>query len=326
MASVGSALTPYLSTASGFPLVAKKFPNLRIPKWFFFYTPHFGTGVILATAFIHLLPTTFISLTNPCLGTFWTTSYPAIGGAIAMGTLFIVAIVEMFLTLNLCSHHYMPEYHLEETGGCDPQDCDNCDKICESESPAAKKPTGGACTETTTGVSRLDLSPDGVHKKAMLQLMMLEVGILFHSIFIGMTVSVTVGHGFIVLLIAVIFHQTFEGLALGARIVALAWAPGTVWTPWLMAFAYGFTMPVGQAIGLATYTLYSPNSPPGLLLVGILSSISAGMLLFAGLAEMFSEDFLSKESWERLPGRKRVYAGLWLFAGAFGMSVVGAWA
>lgn len=51
------------------------------------------------------------------------------------------------------------------------------------------------------------LSPEQVHKKAIMQVFLLEMGILFHSIFIGMSLAVAVGNDFTVLLIAIIFHR-----------------------------------------------------------------------------------------------------------------------
>lgn len=84
------------------------------------------------------------------------------------------------------------------------------------------------------------LSPSRRHKKALLQVLLLEMGILFHSVFIGMTLSVIVGNEFVILLIAIAFHQTFEGLALGSRIAVLHWESGD-WRPWAMALAYGCT-------------------------------------------------------------------------------------
>lgn len=64
----------------------------------------------------------------------------------------------------------------------------------------------------------------------------------------------------------------------------------------------------------------------GLLLVGTMNAISAGLLVFASLVELMSEDFLSDESWRILRGRRRVYACILVFLGAFCMSVVGAFA
>jgi zinc transporter 1/2/3 len=169
------------------------------------------------------------------------------------------------------------------------------------------------------------LSPEQAHKKAIMQCFLLEMGILFHSIFIGMSLAVAVGNDFIVLLIAIVFHQTFEGLALGVRIADIKW-PARAWQPWLMCVAYGCTTPLGQAIGIATHTLYSPGSEIGLLVVGIMNAVSAGFLVFASLVELMSEDFLSDQSWQVLRGKRRVVACLLVFAGAFLMSLVGAWA
>lgn len=57
-----------------------------------------------------------------------------------------------------------------------------------------------------------------------------------------------------------------------------------------------------------------------------MNAISAGLLIFASLVELLSEDFLSDESWRVLRGRARVIACVLVFAGAFCMSLVGAWA
>ncbi|KAI1040065.1 hypothetical protein LB505_008294 [Fusarium chuoi] len=130
------------------------------------------------------------------------------------------------------------------------------------------------------------LTPEQQQRKELLQCVLLELGILFHSVFIGMALSVSIGNEFIILLIAIVFHP----------------------------------------IGLATHTLYSPNSETGLIVVGVMNAISAGLLTFASLVELLSQDFLSDESWRFLRGRKRIYACLLVFFGAFFMSLVGAWA
>lgn len=119
--------------------------------------------------------------------------------------------------------------------------------------------------------------------------------------------------------------EMFEGLALGARIASLNW-PKRAMQPWMMSLAYGCTTPIGQGIGLATHSLYSPDSETGLLLVGTMNAISAGLLIFASLVELMSEDFLSDESWRVLRGKKRIFACILVFLGAFLMSLVGAWA
>lgn len=163
------------------------------------------------------------------------------------------------------------------------------------------------------------------NKKLLLQCLLLEAGILFHSVFIGMALSVATGTPFAVLLVAISFHQTFEGFALGSRISAIRFPVGSL-KPWLMALAYGTTTPIGQAIGLAIHTLYDPASQTGLLTVGFMNAISSGLLLFAGLVELLAEDFLSDESYVTLQGKRRLQACASVVCGALLMALVGAWA
>ena len=163
------------------------------------------------------------------------------------------------------------------------------------------------------------------HKKQLLQCLLLEAGILFHSVFIGMALSVATGTSFIVLLVAISFHQTFEGFALGSRISAVRFPTGSI-KPWLMALAYGTTTPIGQAIGLGIHNLYDPASQTGLLMVGFMNAISSGLLLFAGLVELLAEDFLSDESYVTLKGKRRLQACGSVVGGAALMALVGAWA
>ena len=169
------------------------------------------------------------------------------------------------------------------------------------------------------------LTPEEEMEKKTLQCLLLEAGILFHSVFIGMAVSVATGTPFIVLLIAICFHQVFEGMALGSRIAAIRF-PKKSPKPWLMVVAYGLTTPIGQAIGLGLHTLYHPESQTGLLMVGIMNAISAGLLLFAGLVQLLAEDFLSDGSYFILRGKRRVQAYISVVLGAILMALVGAWA
>lgn len=163
------------------------------------------------------------------------------------------------------------------------------------------------------------------HHRQLLQCLLLEAGILFHSIFIGMAISVATGPAFVVFLVAISFHQTFEGLALGSRIAAIQF-PRNSLRPWLMVLAYGTTTPLGQAIGLVVHKLYDPHSMGGLLVVGFMNAISSGLLLYAGLVQLLAEDFLSEKSFKVLQGRKRLHAFLAVVAGAILMAVVGAFA
>lgn len=110
-----------------------------------------------------------------------------------------------------------------------------------------------------------------VLKKMSANITLLEGGILFHSVFVGMTVSIT-SDGFVILLVAILFHQMFEGLGLGARIAAVPY-PKQSARPWLLVVAFGTTAPIGQAIGLLTRNTYDPESAFGLIIVGIFNAM-----------------------------------------------------
>lgn len=169
-------------------------------------------------------------------------------------------------------------------------------------------------------------STDPNEKRLILQCLLLEAGILFHSVFIGLALSVSTGPAFIVLLIAIAFHQTFEGLALGSRIAGVASFSTSSFKPWLMSLMYGITTPVGQAIGLGVHGLYDPASQVGLLTVGIVNAVSSGLLLYAGLVQLLAEDFLSDASYAELQGKRRLQACGAVVAGAMLMAFVGAFA
>ncbi|RMY80478.1 hypothetical protein D0864_08649 [Hortaea werneckii] len=222
-----AALFVVLATSGGataFPPLAVKFPQLRIPQWILFVVRHFGTGVILSTAFVHLLPTAFKNLYNPCMGKFWHKTYPNMPGAITLGAIFLVAMLEMG------SHRYIAgsKAHLRSQEEHRRKD--------EHSFKASGDGSPGPATDESSEKESQSTGRNTSH----LQVFLLEAGIIFHSIFIGIGLSVSSGEGFVPYWIAIIFHQAFEGLALGTRIADVGLAQEK-WSPWLMSLAYGLT-------------------------------------------------------------------------------------
>ncbi|CAK7230034.1 hypothetical protein SBRCBS47491_007450 [Sporothrix bragantina] len=420
--------------ACGFPLFSRRTSGMR-PSNIIFLCQHFGTGVLIATAFVHLLPTAFLSLTDPCLPPFFNRGYEPLAGLIAMAFAISVVWLESYLTTRGAGHSHS---HMWEEVDTDDHDHghdhtgpsvngrerssstaaatsnipgslaarrgssyrpDNIalDSIADSEgqglmagaSPLPESsplPAGNGSNGAGNGFAKKkrssddgndddddddsdadsndlalhldELDPASGHahdrsmgsnghshshghahgetvaphlpnaeeqKRLMLQCMLLEAGILFHSVFIGMALSVATGPAFVVFLVAIAFHQCFEGLALGSRIAAIHF-PRASYQPWLMVLAYGTTTPIGQAIGLLVHNMYDPMSQTGLLMVGIMNAISSGLLLFAGLVQLLAEDFLTEKSYKTLHGRRRTQAFLSVVAGSTLMAIVGAFA
>ncbi|OAA62178.1 Fe(2+) transport protein 3 [Cordyceps fumosorosea ARSEF 2679] len=346
---------------AGFPVVAKRFKSLKIPPSIFFACKHFGTGVLIATAFVHLLPTAFGNLMNPCLPDLFTDKYPPMPGVIMMGSMFILFVIEMYLNAKTGGHSHggptgegltEPSHHQHHHVRPETADAEKKNDttvivggITEDESGYSSPTT----TEYRTGDSSsaldvaaprsskknaatevryfdeagVEVDPQ-VYRKMSANITLLEGGILFHSVFVGMTLSITVD-GFVILLIAFLFHQAFEGLGLGSRIAAVPYPQGSV-RPWLLVVAFGVTAPLGQAIGLGARNTYDPDSAFGLIIVGVFNAISSGLLIYAALVDLLAQDFLSEEAERLMSVKKKATAFAFVLLGAAAMAFVGAFA
>lgn len=209
------------SLACAFPLLVLRFPRLRIPTRALFVVRHFGTGVLLATAFVHLLPTAFISLGDPCLSGFWTDDYPAMPGAIALLAIFLIAGIEMtFSPEKRCCAAPMAAgtgaltiprgtecRTVGEDGRCASIDGHHGDLPAVARAPQSSDKNHEHSDAEFDADAKITLTTEQEHRKAFLQCVLLEVGILFHSVFIGMNLSVSAGREFIILFIAIVFHR-----------------------------------------------------------------------------------------------------------------------
>lgn len=151
---------------------------------------------------------------------------------------------------------------------------------------------------------------------------MLEVGIIFHSVLIGVTLVVAGDSYYITLFIVVMFHQAFEGCALGSRIAELQMP---MLTKLIMGAAFAITTPVGMAIGIGALNHFNGNDPSTVIAIGTLDAFSAGVLLWVALIEMLAHDWLNgplmDASWMKV-----FFALGGLVAGMVLMSFLGKWA
>ncbi|KAF3655672.1 Fe(2+) transport protein 3, chloroplastic [Capsicum annuum] len=150
----------------------------------------------------------------------------------------------------------------------------------------------------------------------------LELGIVSHSIIIGISLGVSESPCTIrPLLIALSFHQFFEGFALGG---CISQAQFNSLRSTVMATFFAITTPLGIAIGVGAASSYDPHSPRALVVEGILNSISAGILVYMALVDLIAADFLSKRM--SCNTRLQVVSYFALFLGAGLMSLLAIWA
>jgi zinc transporter 1/2/3 len=162
-------------------------------------------------------------------------------------------------------------------------------------------------------------------KRQIVGILVLQLGIMLHSLVIGFTLALASGADFGSLATAISFHQFFEGLSLGIRIAALPAHPdprqsSLGWLRPLLALLFALTTPAGILSGLIVFDAGLRGGGVGAKVAeGVLSAVSAGMLIYAACVEMLAADFvLNSTLWHASKG-KQVLALASVGMGAAGM-------
>lgn len=333
-ARISSVFVVLVASSFGalFPILSSRYSFIKLPGWCFFIAKFFGSGVIVATAFIHLLEPASDALGNDCLGHAWGV-YPYAYG-ICLVVLFIIFFIELvafrYVDKKLESAGGHSHSHFGDTSAYVRNTTDTDEEVklslgADGENPYPKQ-FSQADEQIDANTSDDDVDGEGNFYAQLTAVFVLEFGIIFHSVFVGLSLA-TADDEFKTLYPVIVFHQLFEGLGLGTRIAATPWPKNKRWTPWLLAIAYGLCTPISIAIGLGVRKSYSEDSHTALIVNGIFDSISAGILLYTGLVELMAHEFLFTDEFKGDAGFKRM---LWAYAimvvGAGLMALLGRWA
>ncbi|WFD35415.1 hypothetical protein MCUN1_002269 [Malassezia cuniculi] len=347
---IGAIFIMFASSAffTVLPIFMRRFPSLRAPEWVFDMLKYFGSGVIIATSLIHLLEPATDALSAPCLNSDFQ-EYPMAYAfcLISMMVLFmseffayrlgtrilgekaveghhhaaghIDAVIEAHdhehgLSHADHAHHYNHNRHHQNMAVHNDDDIrDDKEKLLDDESDIAPV-----------------RSQDVTDASEIVGVFVLEFGVIFHSVIIGLTLATTPmegdhGESFKVLFPVIVFHQLFEGIGLGSR---LSYLPPTLgaWLPLILAFAYSIVTPVGMAIGLGLRESYTHDSPTGYYVTGIFDAISAGILLYTGLVELLAHDFIFSDKMRKAPLYVVAINMLEVCVGIAIMALLGKWA
>ncbi|KAF2814642.1 membrane zinc transporter [Mytilinidion resinicola] len=327
-----------------FPVYAHRHRGLGVPDWAFFVTKYFGSGIIVATAFIHLLAPANEALTNPCL-TGPITSYDWVEGIVLM-TIIVLFFLEL-MTMRYGNfggaHSHDSDGHAHSHDVVQTRGSSHGDELSILEArkeDGTLSPTSNhhAPGEDHLGHARehtdnADVEPDWQQKglapesyeAQLTAIFILEFGVIFHSIFIGLTLAVS-GAEFRTLYVVLVFHQTFEGLGLGSRLATVPWPNSKRWTPYILGIGYGLSTPIAIAIGLAVRKSYPPGSQTTLIVNGVFDSISAGILIYTGLVELMAHEFMFSPYMQKAPIKVVLSAFGLMCVGAGIMALLGKWA
>ncbi|KAJ3354174.1 high-affinity Zn(2+) transporter zrt1 [Entophlyctis luteolus] len=300
----------------------------------------FGIGVIAATAWIHLLPDAFSQFASPCLPTHWQSYGTGFVGVFGLLSGFAVQLIEHLASVKSHDAH---EHEGQEdnlsvlshvpTLPIAANDADNCPSaegiviVSNTPDPLLSHPeafkAGGSTKEITTVI--------------------LELGILFHSMIIGVTLGVTPDDSFTTLLAAICFHQVcfflfvygahyllflawikmFEGMALGVLLAELDLSHRN---KSLLALMYPLTTPVGVVVGILVRNQYNENASGLVLAQGILDSLSAGILFYNTYTELMSTEVSHSSKFYSYSNGFKAASLSAMYAGALAMAIVGYWA
>lgn len=343
------------SAVTFFPVLATRVKKLNIPIYVYLFARYFGAGVIIATAFIHLLDPAYSEIgPNTCVGmTGGWGEYswpPALALTSSMFTFLMDFYAERYVEKKYGLKHghgsqekgnmragsidaAMMRYEMDRrqsthqalhSADQDPQLRQQLSEGLAPEDHSKNMEDGKAeCMSLTE--SEQDELADRSFKQQIAAFLILEFGVLFHSVIIGLTLGSASQDEFAVLYPVIVFHQSFEGLGLGARLSAIPFPKRLAWMPYALCAGYGFTTPIAIAAGLGVRTTYNAGSFTANVVSGVLDSISAGILLYTGFVELLARDFLFNP--DRTDDDKQLaFMILSVFLGAGIMALLGKWA
>ena len=187
-----------------------------------------------------------------------------------------------------------------------------------------------------------------------------------------MTLVVSGDSFFITLFVVILFHQVFEGIALGTRIATIGTPEHVVAVvnhtetnsgvspdadknvhhgeegsstssetllptslsmkqKLILASLFAFITPIGMAIGIGVLHHFNGNDKNTIIVIGTLDALSAGILIWVGVVEMWAGDWMTGSHGHKAELADAdwitvMLAGFGLVAGFVIMSLLGKWA
>ncbi|KAM0005699.1 putative zinc/iron permease [Helianthus debilis subsp. tardiflorus] len=291
------------------PFIGRVVPALSPEKDGFFIIKAFAAGVILATGFIHVLPDAFESLTSPCLKEHPWGDFPFTGFIAMVATMLTLLFETSSAAYQLRSHESRTALKPDDGYGDEERNPQHMGQVA-----AHNHATHGHAHGSISNLSQVD--------RYRIVSKVLELGIIVHSVVIGLSLGASESPKTIKpLVVALTFHQFFEGIGLGGCIFQ---AEFKSLAATIMGACFSITTPFGIVIGILVTSSYKEDSSTALIVEGVLNSASAGILIYMALVDLLSPDFMNP----RMQKNKLLQLGsnVSLLLGAGLMSLLAKWA
>jgi zinc transporter 1/2/3 len=167
----------------------------------------------------------------------------------------------------------------------------------------------------------------------LVQVLMIEFSLSAHSIIIGLALGIAPDGDLKALMVALCFHQFFEGVSLGAKLAESTTGSAL---DWLLTVIFSVSASIGMGVGISLVgtTMLEVSGKSYLLSQGIIDAVCSGILLFLGFTFLLLdfpkdvEDLVQNENvkdnkWKKVSIQSMMMASLWIGGGA--MAVIGRW-
>ncbi|CAL1404006.1 unnamed protein product [Linum trigynum] len=300
------------------PLTTRSVAALNPERSLFVVVKAFASGIILATGFMHVLPDSFDMLSSGCLADNPWHKFP-FTGFVAMLSALVTLMVD-----SIATSFYSGKL---KTAAATTDGVEGDREMGNAVVPVdAEEDNGGGGRVHHHGHHHgVKVSGEDGGKQLMrykVIAMVLELGIVVHSIVIGLSLGASNNTCTIKGLVAALcFHQMFEGMGLGGCILQAEYSKAK---RAIMVFFFSTTTPFGILVGIGMSKTYKENSPTALITVGLLNASSAGLLIYMALVDLLAVDFMGPKMQSSIRLQLKSFAAVLLGAG--GMSLMAKWA
>ena len=262
----------------------------------------FAAGIMLGVGFIHLLndgvnKLTIVSLDYPPLGYTLAT----VGAMLVLGfeqiAVMLITRVELDKSRDSFTHNLEPNQGYQ-TGSSESTICTNSASEYEiakfqGHNHAPVDEAGHNCDHAHA----IKMIAETDSLSVIIRAYMMEISVAVHSIIIGIAIGSLSGPenvpSLLALIIAICFHQFFEGVGLGTVIEGARLQMGTAKVV-TFSIIFAATVSIGISIGILVSTERAAGEGPSdteMYVTGCLNSLAAGILIYVALVEMIAEDF-----------------------------------
>jgi zinc transporter 1/2/3 len=318
---VGTILPMLLKNKSFFSVKSTLFNSLKM----------FGTGVIVTVAFVHMLSPADKMLSGEDAPEFFREKFDAFSGVFA-----IFGVITAHGIQLLVKEYFKNQNKNKESENDEELEYGSKTNIIIQDDDINSTENDSLITPGTTNYNTYS-NQEGYqeighedHSEALLltshkQIIsyLLEIGISLHSVLIGFAFGTNFDDDINYLLVALMIHQFFEGIALSTIFIEAKFK--NILAPVLMVIFYSITMPLGGFGGLIIYSINHENITTMTCIQGILDSIAAGLLIYDSLVNILSH-YTSSKNWDESGKFSKIVQLFSFYLGCILMALVGIWA